>query len=591
MTALALIGGGLAALTAALSLPSATGAEAPLTLVRNGRSNYRIILSTEASPSEKRAASELQDYLHRISDARLPIVTDDGPPGEREILLGNSRHLRRIGAAVDFERLGDDGFTLRTVGPHLVIAGGRERGTLYGVYAFLEEVLGCRWYTTAVSRIPRQRTLVVPPLEDTQVPELKYREVYYAGLMDPALADRLKLNGNASVPNVGKPGLAREKHRGWGTWCHTFFTYVPPGRYFMDHPEYFALVKGKRQTTQLCLTNPDVFRITVAELRRRMKEQPEDRIWDVSQNDTGGNCECEACRALDEREGTPMGSLLTFVNRVAAEFPDKTISTLSYQYTRKPPKTLRPAPNVAIMLCDIECTRSRPIPLSDHPADAAFRADVEAWSRIADRLYLWDYVVCFGHLVSPHPNLRIQQPNLRFFRDHKLAGLFAQGSREAGGEFSELRGYLLAKLLWNPDLRVDEVIDDFLAGYYGPAALPLRRYIDLSHDALERSGQHLTLWDGPAAYREGFLAPDLLRRYDGLFDEAERLVAHDPDLLLRVQTARMPLMYAELELGYGDPAARRALAERLLSLAERTGLLMFNEWDLTAAKYRDRVLK
>ena len=331
-----------------------------LLLARRGRSDYRIVLSKTASATEKRAAEELQRFLREISGAVLPIVTDDEPLTGHEIVLGNNRHLAELKTKIDFAALGEEGFTLRTVGPHLVIAGGPVRGTLYGVYTFLEEYLGCRWLSSKVSSIPRQEEITIGPVDNTQTPVLAYREVYYSDAMDPDFAARHKLNGNASLIENGR---MREKHRGWGGWfCHTLYVQVPFD-HFETHPEYFPLVNGKRvPNSQLCLTNPDVFKLVVGYLKEHMAEDPEAHYWSVSQGDTvDGYCQCPDCRAIDEREGTPMGSLLEFVNRVAAEFPDKTISTLAYLYSRRPPKTLRPAPNVQIMLCNIECNRSRPL--------------------------------------------------------------------------------------------------------------------------------------------------------------------------------------------------------------------------------------
>ena len=83
----------------------------------------------------------------------------------------------------------------------------------------------------------------------------------------------------------------------------------------------------------------------------------------ISQNDWHGYCECEKCRALDEHEGTHAGTLIHFVNAVAEEVekehPDILIETLAYQYTRKPPRHVRPRRNVVTRLCSIECSLRR----------------------------------------------------------------------------------------------------------------------------------------------------------------------------------------------------------------------------------------
>jgi hypothetical protein len=558
-----------------------------LQLANNGESDYKIVISRTASEIVKHAVAELAMHLKQISDADIPIISDDQPVGRQEIIVGDSDHLKYVKASIDFQKLGNDGFAICASGKYLAMIGGSDQGTLYAVYSFLEKYLGCRWYSSKVSHIPRQNEIIIDQINETQIPSLKFREVYYADAMDPAFAARQKLNGNASIIQNGK--LAREKHRGWGTWCHTFYTFVPPDKYFAEHPEYFSLINGKREpVSQLCVTNPDVLKITLAELKKRIQENPEDHYWDVSQNDRHSNCTCPNCQAIDDREGTHMGSVLEFVNKIASEFPDKTISTLSYQYTRRPPAKIRPAENVSIMLCSIECNRSKPI--HTDPLSASFRSDVQDWSKICDKVFIWDYVVQFSNLVSPFPNLRVLQPNVKFFVANNSQGMFAQGNREVHGEFAHLRAYLLAKLLWDPDCDVNKIMDDFLSGYYGAAGPLIREYIDLMHDELEKSGKPLNIFGGTKDHIDGYLSEELIARYDEIFDNAEKSVTSDPEVLLRVQEARMPLMYAKLELGLGDLPERKEIAERLFSIADSVGLLAFNEWNLPIEKYRADVM-
>ena len=110
-----------------------------------------------------------------------------------------------------------------------------------------------------------------------------------------------------------------------------------------------------------------------------MAAQPDKKIWSVSQNDNFSYCQCPECLKVIEEEGSPAGPIIRFVNRVAALFPDKTISTLAYQYSRPAPRRTRPAPNVEVMLCTIELDRSRPI--AEAPSSASFVRDIGDWSR------------------------------------------------------------------------------------------------------------------------------------------------------------------------------------------------------------------
>ncbi len=544
---------------------SAQPAKPALVLVKDGHSDYRIVVPQGATESEKRAAEELHDFIKQISGADLIVVADEPPITAHEIILGHNRHLSQIGIPVEFEKLGIEGFTIRTAGTRLVIAGGTGMGTLYGVYTFLEQHLGCRWYTPGVSHIPTTREVALGNIDDTQIPAMRYRDVYYAEAGDRTFATRLKLNNAiVSVPSTDPvpegvlPGLG---------WCHTLFTLIPPDKYFTDHPEYFAFRDGKRVATQPCLTNPEVLRIVVENLKKLMDADPKLQYWGVSQMDNGEPCACEKCKAIDDREGSPSGSLLEFVNQVAARFPDKVISTLAYWYTMAPPKTVRPASNVHIMFC-IDVDHSPP-----------YYQWFEGWSKISPRMYIWYYVIPCHNFIAPWPNLHLLQPQIADFAAHGASGMFIEGGYNAGSEFAELRTYLLAKILWNPKCDAEALIDDFLKGYYGPAAAPLRKYIDEMRDSAKSTGAILNGHTWSRNFAGGFLATPMLARYDVLFDEAEQSVIDQPDLLLRVQHARMPLMHAELQLGYGSLASRVALADRLRDYAVRSHTEFFADFN------------
>jgi hypothetical protein len=515
--------------------PNLAAGGAALTLAENGRSDYRIIVGRAASELEAEAASEFQKYFEAVTGASLFILTDEAIAAPREILIGKNGRLDALPLALPYDELGADGYVIITQGDRLIITGGGDRGTLNGVYTFLEEGLGIRKYSKDVIVVPRKPTVRINPIAWKDVPYFKYREILMPDAFDDDYAAWHKLDNK------------RIRDRDWGLFVHTFATLVPPETHFKSHPEYFTETNGIRVPNgQLCLSNPAVFKLVVESLRQRMKDKPDAKYWSVSQNDTFLPCQCKDCLALDKKYGGPSGTILWFVNRVAREFPDKVLSTLAYQYSRTAPTNIRPEKNVAIMLCTIECNRSRPI--ATDPANASFVRDIGAWTKLTNNIFLWDYVVQFRNYCDPFPNLRVLQPNIQFFLDNKVPMVFEQGSGTARSEFHELRGYLLAKLLWNPKEDVEALTKDFLKGFYGKAAPFLQQYLTALHDALAASGGGLGIygfpWDGVKTY----LTPAMLDTYARLFDRAEAAVANDPAHLQRVKTARLPLEFAVLEI-------------------------------------------
>jgi len=236
--------------------------------------------------------------------------------------------------------------------------------------------------------------------------------------------------------------------------------------------------------------------------------------------------------------------MITFANyiaeKIAPEFPRVAVDTFAYQYTRKPPKTVRPRPNVIVRLCSIECNFREPL---DHPSNAAFLSDLEGWSKICGRLYIWDYTTDFKNYVNPHPNWFTLGPNVRLFQNYGVRGVFEQGAYQGyGSELGELRAWVLAQLLWNPQQDDRALIKEFLEGYYGKAAAkPIGRYLELMHKASKDFYLACFIRKDPPQLRFKPLA-----EAEQLWQEAEKAARKDSELLARVRVSHLPVRYAFL---------------------------------------------
>jgi len=555
-----------------------------LTIAEEGVSKAVIIVAPDSPEPERHAAAELAEFLKQITGGKFE--TKYGfVSGKSRILVG----LKAAKLAIpnfSTKELGSDGVVIRTIGNDLILAGGEPRGTLYAVYTFLEDHLGCRWWSSKVSRIPKKPILKVGKLNIRYVPPLEYRESLFDAF-DGDWAVRNKSNGNSERLDAKRGG----KHSYQG-FVHTFFPLIPPAKYFKDHPEWFSEIDGKRkhERAQLCLTNEEMRKELVKNLKARLRSNPAATIASVSQNDWHGYCQCSKCSAIDKREGSPAGSLLHFVNAVAAdieeEFPNVAISTLAYQYTRKPPKHVKPRQNVIVRLCSIECSFSKPL---SHERNKKFRDDIVGWSKVCNRLYIWDYTTDFRHYVMPHPNLRVLGPNVKFFVDHNVKGVFEQGAYQSyGSEMAELRAWVLAKLLWDPKQDGEKLIDEFIEGYYGAAGPYIKAYLNVTHDAVEASGEHLGCFSQHTAK---FLSLETLSKGWGHLKAAEEAVKNNPELHFRVQVAQLPVMYVfmmrwdelkgKAQAASADwpmPETIKETYERFLGVAKKKNVTRLNEW-------------
>ncbi|GHT36329.1 hypothetical protein FACS189427_07730 [Planctomycetales bacterium] len=464
-----------------------------LTLSTDGKTDYIIVLPIEATPVEQTAAKELKQHLDAVTGADFAVVKESEVAATKpQIIVGNSKRAKELFPEIDVTKLPYDGIIIKSVGKNLVLLGHPQRGTLYAVNTLLEDVVGVRWWTSTESFIPKKPTLEIPVQNLMYAPKLIYREAFYKDAFDGVFATRMKCNGNMAQTTAEYGG-----HHRFQYFVHSFFPLLPPNKYFEKHPDWYSEIKGERkhEHAQLCLINDAMREELTKNAIESLRKNPDAKFISISQNDWHGYCECKNCTAVADEEGSQSGPLIRFVNKVAEsiekEFPDVWVETLAYQYTRKPPKIVKPRKNVVVRLCTIECSFSQPLGAGEQ--NKPLREDIEGWSRIADNLFVWDYVTNFSSYMLPHPNLRVLAPNIRFFVDHHTIGLFEQGDAHcAAGDFVRVRNWVISHLMWNPALDEKKLFDEFLNGYYGADAAPfLKEYWTLLLDNADKSDVYL----------------------------------------------------------------------------------------------------
>ncbi len=513
---------------------------------------WTLVVAEDAIPSERYAAEEFQAFFERATGVMLPI--EAAPPAPtRNIFIGPGDAMTQSRAGFGVDDLGDEGLRVLITSENIVIAGGRPRGTLYAVYEFLERQLGIRFLTADHTHVPKAASpLRIPCCEYTHTPEFSFRWSYYnENAARPDFAARLRVNTVTHDEKLG--GVTPQK-----LINHSFYRYVSVDKYGKEHPEYFALVNGERRLDvggggpEPCVTNPDVIRIMTEGVLNDIRANPNQKNISLSQNDNDAYCRCENCEAVNEREGTPMGSNLHLVNSVAdavaKEFPDVKVGTLSYWYTRQPPKHMKPRDNVQIQLCSIECCTIRALDDPKPESNRAFCADMEAWGKICDDIWVWHYNTNFAAYLLPFANLRTVGPNVRFFKRNNVKGVFMQANGNGhAGEFSDLRNYVIARCLWNPGLHSWAVAEEFCRLHYGEAAEPILAYLAYVHDVAEASGGE----PGCFGLAEEFgLTGEVARKAFGYFEQA-LASTQDPAIRARVEQASVCAYCAMLECGSG----------------------------------------
>ncbi len=595
----------LIGLMTALTLGFRSSANGQCLIVDQSRPMATIVVSARPDPANLRAAQILQSSVRKISGAELTISTSQTPGRNNSINIGfpEPKHAPPVTSNITElppnagtrETLGDhlrpDGFGVYTEGTSLFVASGGKKGAVYGVVNFLERHFGCRCFSPTAYIFPATKTMQVASIFEAENPAVEFRAINGDFSKDADYLDWTR--GNTTEEMFGR-----------GYYVHTFNKLISAESDLASHPDYFAEMNGRRTGDQLCPSNPAIVPLIVARLKQEMAAQPTKHVWSVSQNDNESYCHCPRCTKIIAEEGAPSGPLLRMVNQVANQFPTETISTLAYEWSRKAPMITKPAKNVQIMLCTIEEDRSRP--MTTGPKGKELFLNMMDWKRLTSNIYLWDYTVNFSHQVSPFPNLFVLGPNIQFFAGCGVKQIFEQTNTSPGHEFSELKAYLLARLLWNPTQDDKLIIHDFCQGYYGPGGDHIEHYIDELQSAMVLSKSRLDIFESPIAHANDFLNERHLTEYGTSFYLAT--AATDGEFRERVVAARLPLDYARMVIAANDMFGPRGFYEMVdgkpvpttslpsvfdefLASANKSHVRSLNERNLSPQQFRDSMVQ
>ncbi|MEW6752147.1 MAG: DUF4838 domain-containing protein [Candidatus Latescibacterota bacterium] len=522
---------------------------------------WSIGLPADATPAEEYAAAELRDWVERATGARLRLGAP-GRPEAAQVVLANAAGM------------GEEGFSIELEPQGLRIQGGRPRGVLYGVYQFLEEALRVRFLAYHHTHVPSPPPRRIPCGTWAYAPPFSFRWSYYRENADyPEFAARLRVNTVSDEPRLGG---RTPQH----LINHSVHQWVPFARWGSTHPEYYALYEGKRDTDthgggpQLCVTNPEVVEVAARAVIEHLNAHPQLRNISVSQADTARYCHCPACEAVNEAEGSPMGSNLQFVNAVAERVerihPQVKVGTLAYWYTRHRPHHLRPRPNVQIQLCSIECCTLHAIDSPFCPRNGEFCRDMDEWAQVCQEIWIWNYNTNFRAYDLPLPNLRSIGRNVHYFLRSGAKGVFMQANGDGRtGELCDLRNYMIGRMLWDPEQDYHSLMCDFCELHYGPASNAMLDYITMLHDNAEERDVHPNCF--PSAADVG-LDAEVSRRIMGHFDRA-LAAAPEAEIRSRVERAWISAHRACIETqAWADAAERQQIIARYVELARRHGM-------------------
>ncbi len=528
---------------------------APMEIVENGATDFVIVTEKNPDVTIQTAVKELQTYIKKISGAKISAVTENEVTTEAKAIILGETTLEKGNVEINRQEIDKDGFMLYSDGKHLFIAGSDSRGTLYGVYTFLEEYLGVRWFTPELEVVPENKDIIIDANINRIVePSFSIRRNDCIGTND---AHRARTKMNVSFWQEAKDyGGALT----YVLWDVTLDKLVPDDL-ISKHPDYFATTaEGTKTRDHVCLSNPDVLKVAVKNARKAILEcETGAKYIHIGQKDNTNYCRCEKCEELYEKYGSVSAPTILFTNAFADalddEFPDFTFTFYAYNETDTPPTdlSLRCNKNVVPVICRLhKACRSHPLTecgsqdgnetfenLFGSP-EPTIHKDFENWTKIADTTYIYDYTINFINTAQFFSNFEYMQSTMKYMHDIGITGYIYNCGDTHIAAFNELRNYLLCKIQWDVNCDVEYHMMDFIKAYYGEEAAPyIKQIIDIQIAQTKVSAH---AFDFDWHYQAGFYPMNVAVALDGLWDKA--LTADiTEEQLFNVETANLSWEY------------------------------------------------
>ena len=499
----------------------------------------KIQLPQNANPCERFAAAELTDFIKAcVSSFEKPYVFH----------IGRTARWEEIGLATVLPKLKTDGFAIKSAENEVFIFGRRDRGTLYGVYEFIERFLKVNFVARDYTYIPPPHRVVLGNIDLIDNPDFDLRSYRCYQMLDPlfAVRKRMVVTFGKNIPEYGG-GLTRDFY----DLGHNALRLVPESQYLKDHADFYVMKGGK--PVDICWSNgvsdggnaesgQNVCAAIIKSVIDICKANPEIRYFMIAQEDSvDDKCQCEKCRSRAEKYGAYSANFVIMLNAVAKEVNrwaesvgrEICLVTFAYNYTERPPvKKVNGHLESTGLKCDEHVYIKLALSCADYAHsfvdpkqngseyhELSYKEVFEGWKMVADHFMIYDYSTNFFEYLWYFPNRKVLEENYRFYK--KIGAVYVESQAEhdhPSGFQSDLKCYIASALLWNTEKNADALTEEFCRAYYREAAesvLEVIRMFDLACAEADARfgdyGMHLFLYNWGNELSPKFYSGDTLK--------------------------------------------------------------------------------
>lgn len=470
-----------------------------ITLIKDKKSAYKVVIGKKATRTEKYAAEELVYFLNESTGCKLPIITDENlDEGGKYLSVGDTELLTAANLQPSYAELGDNGVSVYTRNGNVYMAGAAEYGTLFSVYRFLYYQINYKAYAYDEVDFDYFNEL-----------RLKNFDYKYRPALGTVTAEDGEMSGRDKTKEALRMYIYASKNGGYnldgnlynGLWCHTTAYLASP-----------SLYKDLWKNGQLCYSNPKSAEVVANSLISNYVDGATGPYLMVGGEDSIGSCDCKTCKEYEKTYGGAGGVYSRFLNIVAEKVENHlkskditkkiTIVGLFYYAYKEPPVKLENGEyvpvnkesvprsgqvSVGVMYTPIGMCYTHPLGDDTCETNQAYTEYIKGWAAITDHLMMYSYGTNFQSYKLHFNNWSHEGDSFRLYSKLGMTYYFEQACMQNGiSPMSSMRVYVRSRLAWNPYYDTQDLIDEFIGHYYGAGSESVGEYFSAVMENYER---------------------------------------------------------------------------------------------------------
>ncbi len=451
-------------------------------IVKEAKSDYKIVISSTADSRENTAAIELQLFFKEATNIELPIIKDDALVHSAEnkyFSIGKNALAASAGVSVP-STVKSQGFKILTKGNTVFLIGQSSYGTLYSVYEYLHLDFNYEYYFTDVYSLEKNVTeLRLRNYDLTDEPHIDVMTSPNIGFIWNNATNRNRFRC-VNTPEWVVPANNNADGR------HNIFYIINPSEFGEEHAKWFEPASQAQAcfSAQGDASEYEAMQTHFLSVIQKGLKESNANIFTISQNDNAGFCACDKCKSISSQYGANSAVLIMFCNdlleKVYAWFEtpegepyerDFYLAFMAYQ-------DIKGAPTGAMQLHDklaiwlaFDSYKSG-LSWEEDAGNKGLYDNVIAWQKYSKNFLFWIYDVDFNNYFYPYDTSAYKSDfyKLMYQLGVRVLNDQSQTQNNSGTAWANLKSYVSNKLRWNVTLNEADLVKDFMKNCYHGAA-------------------------------------------------------------------------------------------------------------------------